>query len=109
MAQPASRISFLSSFADFVRQQRDAIGRTWMQLVRESPDVPGAVHISHDALQDHVPGVSNAFFCRDRGSTERPDLATPLGFEPRKRLRLTRSDQLNSAYVLCLSAALHCG
>jgi hypothetical protein len=38
MAQPACRISFLSSFADFVRQQRDAIGRTWMQLVRESPD-----------------------------------------------------------------------
>jgi hypothetical protein len=54
-----------------------------MQLVRESPDVPGAVHISHDALQDHVPGVSNVFFCRDRGSTERRDLATPLGFEPR--------------------------
>lgn len=57
MAQPASRISFLSSFADFVHQQRDAIGRMWMQLVRESPDVPGAVQISHDALQDHVPDL----------------------------------------------------
>jgi signal transduction histidine kinase len=55
MAQPASCISFLSSFADYVRQQRVAIGRGCMQLVRESPDVPSAVHISHDALQDHVP------------------------------------------------------
>jgi hypothetical protein len=54
MAQPASRLPFLSSFADFVHQQRDAIGRTSMQLVRESPDVPGAVHISPDALRDHV-------------------------------------------------------
>jgi hypothetical protein len=38
MAQPASRISFLSSFADFVRKQRDAIGRTgeksWGQISR---------------------------------------------------------------------------
>jgi hypothetical protein len=52
MAQPACRISFLSSFADFVRQQRDAIDRTWMQLVRESPDVPGkrSVDLISDAL-----------------------------------------------------------
>jgi signal transduction histidine kinase len=55
MAQPASHISFLSSFADYVRQQRDAIGRRWMQLVRDSPEVPTAVHMSPDALQDHVP------------------------------------------------------
>jgi signal transduction histidine kinase len=55
MAQPASRISFLSSFADYMRQQRDAIGRRWMQLVRGSPEVPRAAHISPDALQDHVP------------------------------------------------------
>ena len=52
MAQPACRISFLSSFADFVRQQRDAIDRTWMHLVRESPDVPGkrSVDVISDAL-----------------------------------------------------------
>jgi hypothetical protein len=28
-----------------------------MQLVRESPDVPAAVHISHDGLQTHVSEV----------------------------------------------------
>ena len=58
MAQPASRISFLSSFADYVRQQRDAIGRRWMQLVRDSPEVPRAAHISPDALVSrNLPGV----------------------------------------------------
>src|SRR5688572_28504497 len=48
-------VPFLIAFADYVHDQRDAIGRTWMQLVRESPDVPGAMHISQEALQDHVP------------------------------------------------------
>jgi hypothetical protein len=28
-----------------------------MQLVKESPDVPAAVHISHDGLQAHVSEV----------------------------------------------------
>jgi hypothetical protein len=28
-----------------------------MQLVRESPDVPAAVHISHDGLQAHISEV----------------------------------------------------
>jgi hypothetical protein len=37
----------------------DAIDRTWMQLVRKNPDVPGAAHISHDALQDPVPELMN--------------------------------------------------
>jgi len=55
MAQPVSRVSFLSSFADLVRRQRDVIGLAWMQLVRKSSDVPAAVHISHDGLQAHVP------------------------------------------------------
>jgi signal transduction histidine kinase len=55
MAVPDTDFSFVSSFADYVRQQKDTIGRTWMQLVRDSPDVPGAAHISHEALEDHVP------------------------------------------------------
>jgi signal transduction histidine kinase len=55
MEHPVSRVSFLSAFADYVHDQRDEIGRRWMQLVRESPDVPGAMHISQEALQDHVP------------------------------------------------------
>jgi hypothetical protein len=57
MAQPVSRVSFLSSFADLVRRQRDVIGLAWMQLVRKSSDVPAAVHISHDGLQAHVSEV----------------------------------------------------
>jgi signal transduction histidine kinase len=61
MAQPTSRISFLSSFADYMRHQRDAIARRWMQLVRDSPEVPRAAHISPDALQDHVPELMDDF------------------------------------------------
>ena len=80
MAQPASLTSSLSLFGDFVRQQRDAIGRMWMQLVRESPDVPGAVHISHDALQDHVPELMDGndepvIRLKRDGYHERPALA----------------------------------
>lgn len=51
--------TFLSTFASYVHQQRDAIGRVWMNLVRESPEVLGAAHISHEALQDHVPELMN--------------------------------------------------
>lgn len=47
--------SFLSAFADYVHQERASIGRRWMKLVRESPEVPGALNISTDELQDHVP------------------------------------------------------
>lgn len=50
-----ARASLLSAFADYVHQERDGINHQWMQLVRESPDVPDAMHISHEALQDHVP------------------------------------------------------
>src|SRR5215470_4035385 len=34
-----------------------------MQLVRESPDVPAAVHISHDGLQAHVSEVELSCWC----------------------------------------------
>jgi signal transduction histidine kinase len=50
-----SSVSFFYAFADYVHDQRHEIGRTWMKLVRESPDVPGAMNISQEALQDHVP------------------------------------------------------
>lgn len=51
--------TFLSKFASYVHQQRDAIGSAWMNLVRESPEVLGAANISHEALQDHVPELMN--------------------------------------------------
>ena len=47
MAHQTLHVSFLSAFADYVHHQRDAIGRRWMQPVRESPEVPGAMHIAH--------------------------------------------------------------
>ena len=47
MAHQTFHVSFLSAFADYVHHQRDAIGRRWMQPVRESPEVPGAMHIAH--------------------------------------------------------------
>jgi hypothetical protein len=46
---------FLLAFADYVFEQQDAIGREWMGIVRASPDMPDALSISHEALQDHVP------------------------------------------------------
>ena len=55
MQHQTSQTSFLSAFADYVHQQRGVIDHQWMLLVRESPDVPDAMHISHEALQDHVP------------------------------------------------------
>ena len=55
MEHQLSRGSFLSAFADYVHAQRHVINQQWMLLVRESPDVPDALHISEEALQDHVP------------------------------------------------------
>lgn len=55
MSSPTPRVEFLSTFADYVHYQRDVINHEWMQMVRESPEMPGALHISHEALQDHVP------------------------------------------------------
>ena len=55
MERPISQASFLAAFADYIHQQRLVINRQWMLLVRESPDVPDALHISEAALQDHVP------------------------------------------------------
>ncbi len=57
MEHPVSQVSFLAAFADYVKQERDAIGRKWMPLVRQSLDVPDAMHISHEALEDHVPAL----------------------------------------------------
>jgi signal transduction histidine kinase len=55
MERQISQTSFLAAFADYIHQQRYIINRQWMLLVRESPDVPDALHISEAALQDHVP------------------------------------------------------
>ena len=55
MERQISQVSFLSAFADHVHRERHAINQQWMQIVRDSPDVPDAMHISHEALQDHVP------------------------------------------------------
>jgi signal transduction histidine kinase len=50
-----SQTPFLAAFADYIHQQRYVINRQWKLLVRESPDVPDALHISEKALEDHVP------------------------------------------------------
>jgi signal transduction histidine kinase len=55
MESQISPVPFLPRFADYIHQQRYVINRQWMLLVRESPDVPDALHISEAALQDHVP------------------------------------------------------
>jgi signal transduction histidine kinase len=55
MERQISHSPFLAAFADYIHQQRFVINRQWMLLVRESPDVPDALHISEAALQDHVP------------------------------------------------------
>ena len=67
-----TQASFLSAFADHVHQQRSAIDSQWMQLVKESPDVPDAVHISHDDLQDHVPELIDDLVDRLRLDKEGP-------------------------------------
>jgi hypothetical protein len=36
-----------------------------MQLIRENPDVPAAVHISHDGLQAHVSEVELSCWCAE--------------------------------------------
>ena len=43
-----------------------------MQLVRNSPDVPDAMHISHEALQDHVPELLDDLVDRLRLEKEGP-------------------------------------
>ncbi len=72
MHSQISQASFLSAFADYVHQQRRAIDSQWMQLVRESPDVPDALHISHEALQDHVPELIDDLVARLRLEKEGP-------------------------------------
>ena len=59
MEHQIAPLSFFSAFADYVHQQQPAINAEWMQLVRESPDIPDAMHISYEALQDHVPELIN--------------------------------------------------
>ncbi len=72
MERQLFRVSFLSAFADYVHQQRPVIDRQWMHLVRESPDVPDAMHISHEALQDHVPELIDDLVDRLRLEKEGP-------------------------------------
>jgi hypothetical protein len=48
-------VPFLPAFGDYVSAQQDAIGREWMGIVRARPDMPDALSISQEALQDHVP------------------------------------------------------
>jgi signal transduction histidine kinase len=66
MQHQIATAAFLSAFADYVHHQRDAINRQWMLLVRESPDVPDAMHISQEALQDHVPQLIDDLVARLR-------------------------------------------
>ncbi len=73
MEPQISRVPFLSAFADYVHDQRDVIDHLWMKLVRESPDVPGALHISQEALQDHVPGLIDDLVGRLRTEQEGPE------------------------------------
>ncbi len=54
MVQPAPNLP-VTEFAEYVRQQRDTIGEMWMKWVRESPDIPQALLLSPEVLQDHVP------------------------------------------------------
>ena len=76
MEHSASQVSFLAAFADYVHAQRDAIGREWMPLVRASPDVPKAMHISHAALEDHVPALLDDLVERLRLEKEGPKPVT---------------------------------
>lgn len=46
---------FFAAFAEYVHAHRAEIGRQWMQEVRSSPNVPTAIDLSQEALQDHVP------------------------------------------------------
>ena len=66
----------MSAFADYVYAQRHVINRQWMLLVRESPDVPDALHISQEALQDHVPELIDDLVGRLRSAKEGPEEAT---------------------------------
>ena len=72
MENPVSQVSFLAAFAGYVHQQRAAIGRKWMPLVRQSPDVPDALHIPHEALEDHVPALMDDLVERLRLEKEGP-------------------------------------
>ncbi len=72
MEHHVSQVSFLAALADYVHQRRDAIGREWMPLVRQSPDVPDALHISHKALEDHVPALMDDLVERLRLEKEGP-------------------------------------
>ncbi len=75
MERPLSHVSFFPAFADYVHQQRDAINGEWMPLVRESPEMPDALHISHEALQDHVPELIDDLVDRLRLEKEGPEEA----------------------------------
>ncbi len=46
-----------------------------MHLVRNSPDMPAALHISHEAVQDHVPGLIDDLVDRLRLEKEGPEEA----------------------------------
>ena len=73
METQSSQITFLAALADYVHQQRDDIAREWMPLVRESSNMPNALHISQKALQDHVPVLLDDLVERLRLEKEGPE------------------------------------
>jgi signal transduction histidine kinase len=73
MKHQIATAAFLPAFADYVYQQRDAIGREWMGIVRASPDMPDALHISQEALQDHVPELIGDLVSHLRLAKEGPE------------------------------------
>ena len=77
MEQHISRVSFLAAFADYVHQERDAIAREWIPRVRQSPDVPRAMHIAREALEDHVPSLLDDLVERLRLEKEGPMIEAP--------------------------------
>ncbi len=67
------QITFLAALSGYVHQRRDAIAREWMPLVRQSSDMPNALHISQEALQDHVPVLLDDLVERLRLEKEGPE------------------------------------
>jgi signal transduction histidine kinase len=61
--------AFFGAFAEYVHAHRDAIGKQWMQDVRMSPNIPKAIDLSLEALQDHVPQLLEALVDQLRDET----------------------------------------
>jgi len=76
MEHENSRVSFLSAFADYVFQQRNAIGRRWIPFVKQSLKGPGAKRLSDERLSDHMPELLEDLANRLRAEQDGPDDAT---------------------------------